>query len=312
MVDSRKQARWRNNVLKIDPDAEFEEDNVKQIDAISPHQFIRKGKPTGRGECPPHIERAFEIEDKINERAGTRDVNDSQLDEPVTDTASITSDRIEISSDDEQDKTVATVKRAASPVLRRKQNTTGVGLMKKIADSLDPSTQRQRDNDRAEHNLSAVQILTLSQQLRDAHQVSHTLRSEITQLLTRVHTAESARERLELKLEFLGFTKAQPHNARKRVRTRRREAVTRQNGDVEVMSLTDTDSLSSDHLNKENRPRGRGAPLTRARPFPFPMKLEEQETLRVPLQNKSNNSDDTDLPSPSVAFFTNPSNVMVD
>jgi hypothetical protein len=186
-----------------------------------PHQFIRKGKPTGRGDCPPHIERAFEIEDKINERAGTHDVNDSQLDEPVTDTASITSDRIEISSNDEQDKTVATVKRAASPVLRRKQNTMGVGLMKKTADSLDPSTQCQRDNDRAlaEHNLSTVQILTLSEQLHDAHQVSHTLHSKITQLLTRVHTAESAQERLELKLEFLGFTKAQPHNTRKRVRT---------------------------------------------------------------------------------------------
>ena len=182
--------------------------------------------------------------------------------------------------------------------------------MKKIVDSLDPSTQRQHDNDRAEHNLSTVQILTLSQQLRDAHQVSHTLRSKITQLLMHVHTAKSARERLELKLEFLGFTKVQPRNARKRLRTRRREAVTQQNGHVEVMSLTDTDSLSSDHFNKENCPCGRGAPLTHARPFPFPMKLKEQETLRVPLQNKSNNSDDTKLPSPSVAFF--PSTAMVD
>ena len=99
---------------------------------------------------------------------------------------------------------------------------TGVGLMKKIADSLVRSAQRQRDNDRAGHNLSAVQILTLSQQLRDAHQVSHTLRSEITQLLTRVHTAESARERLELELEFLGFSQAQLRNSRKRPRIRTR------------------------------------------------------------------------------------------
>ena len=61
---------------------------------------MRKGKPTGRGVCPPQIERAFEIEDKISERAGTRDVNDSQLDEPMTDIASLGSERIEISSDE--------------------------------------------------------------------------------------------------------------------------------------------------------------------------------------------------------------------
>ena len=176
-------------------------------------QFIRKGKPTGRGICPPQIERAFEIEDKINERAGTHDVNDSQLDEPMTDTASLVSERIEISSDEEHDKAVATVKRVSSdqtPVPCRKETMTGVGLMKKIANSLDPSAQHQRDNDRAGHNLSAVQM---------------------------------------------------PH-----IHTCRQETVTRPNGQVEVIELTDTDSLSSDD-NKENHCRGRAPHLTHVTPI---------------------------------------------
>jgi len=65
--------------------------------------------------------------------------------------------------------------------------------MKRIADNFDPDIQHQWDNDCAEHSLSAVHILMLSQQLRDADGVINGLRSEITQLHSQLNTLESAR-----------------------------------------------------------------------------------------------------------------------
>ena len=74
--------------------------------------------------------------------------------------------------------------------------------MKKIADNFDPLAQREREHDRAEQSLSAVQILALNSQLRDSQQTVNSLRSEITQLYSRLHTSESNCQRLELKLKF--------------------------------------------------------------------------------------------------------------
>jgi hypothetical protein len=51
------------------------------------------------------------IEDLINECASTQDVNDSDLNEPMPDVASVGHEVIEISSDDEPEKVVATIKK---------------------------------------------------------------------------------------------------------------------------------------------------------------------------------------------------------
>ncbi|KAF9070926.1 hypothetical protein BDP27DRAFT_1419450 [Rhodocollybia butyracea] len=44
-------------------------------------QLVKTTKPTGDAELPPHIEAALEIEEMINEKAGTRDLDDDDLDE---------------------------------------------------------------------------------------------------------------------------------------------------------------------------------------------------------------------------------------
>jgi hypothetical protein len=172
-------------------------------------QLVRTTKPTGDAEIPPHIERAWVIEESINERAGTCDVNNSEFDVDVDDaksTGSHNSDAIEISSDVESLKVVATVKRSAhtssDPAPHRKQAPSLI-YMKKIADNFDPLAQREREHDHAEQLLSAVQILALNSQLRDSQQTVNSLRSEITQLYSHLHTSESNCQRLELKLEFL-------------------------------------------------------------------------------------------------------------
>ena len=234
----------------------------------------------------------------ITERAGTREVNDSEFEaNPDDDVDGDTSDpAIEISSD-EAHEVIATVKRANPNPNPGRKAATGVALMQKIADNFAPSAQRQRDHQRAEQSLSSIHILTLSQQLRDSQKSESTLRSEITQLYNRLHAAESARERLELKWELLGGRRAimrrSGGGARpKRQRTRRHEPVTRADGHISMVSMTDTDSLSSDE-DKENAKdhcRRYPRPLMRACPFPMDFQnLDFKRPKRAPLQDLSTN-----------------------
>lgn len=307
-------------------------------------QLVRTPKPTGGAEIPPHIERAWAIEESINERAGTRDVNDSEFDADLDDagsTGSHNSDAIEISSDAESLKVVATVKRSArtgsDPTPHRKQ-APSLMYMKKIADNFDPSAQREREHDRAEQSLSAVHILALNSQLRDSQQTVNSLRSEITQLYSRLHTSESNRQRVELKLEFLetdARVRRYRHDSRKRRRTRRHEEIHNPDGTTRIVLMTDTDSLSSDDPGKENychrftSPGSTGPSrtkrLTRPRPFPMdtsqtlrrvPLAAIPLNTLTPPASNPAAiilrdmmplpDMDDLELPSPSIAFKAMP------
>jgi hypothetical protein len=43
-------------------------------------QFVKTTQPTGDGVCPPDVTHAHELDARINERAGTRDLNDSDYD----------------------------------------------------------------------------------------------------------------------------------------------------------------------------------------------------------------------------------------
>jgi hypothetical protein len=210
--------------------------------------------------------------------------------------------------------------------------------MKKIADNFDPSAQREREHDRAEQSLLAVQILALNSQLRDSQQTVNTLRSEITQLYSRLHTSESNRQCLELKLEFLEVdarVRRYRHakDSRKRRRTQRYEEIRDLDGTPRIVLMTDTDSLSSDDQGKENNRHHftspgstgttRAKPLSRPRPFPMdtsqtlrrtPLAAIPLNTLPVPaslptavaLSDMIPDMDDHELPSPSIAFKAMP------
>ncbi|KAJ8582171.1 hypothetical protein M405DRAFT_750637, partial [Rhizopogon salebrosus TDB-379] len=43
-------------------------------------QLVKTTKPTGDGVCPPEVTRAHQIDELINERAGTCDLNDTDFD----------------------------------------------------------------------------------------------------------------------------------------------------------------------------------------------------------------------------------------
>jgi hypothetical protein len=42
-------------------------------------KLVKTTKPTGDAECPPQVERAHEIEDLINEKVSTRDLDDAEI-----------------------------------------------------------------------------------------------------------------------------------------------------------------------------------------------------------------------------------------
>ena len=142
------------------------------------------------------------IEKAINERAGTRDLNDSDFDN---------AGEVEIvGGPDTNDSTLHTVtvrsNHSEVPQPRRmRASAPTLELVQTLSKAFDPATQRSREEDRASRSMQTTQFLTISQQLRDANATIESLRNEVTRLRDRFHDAERARDRAELKLELMGM-----------------------------------------------------------------------------------------------------------
>ncbi|KAJ7437212.1 hypothetical protein B0H11DRAFT_2255560 [Mycena galericulata] len=163
--------------------------------------YLKAKKPTGSASCPPEVKRAHEREDLINERVGTRDLSDSEFDDN-SDAAS-SDDDVEVLEHGATSVRTAVARRAPTPPLRRNARATGADLANKLAHALDPDVQKARDDSRAQRTFENTQILTLTQQLRDAQAVTEGLRSQLTILQNHVHDLERARDRAEMRLEVL-------------------------------------------------------------------------------------------------------------
>ena len=48
-------------------------------------QLVRVSKPTGNAECPPQVERAHQIDWLINEKAGTWELDNSEIIDAIED-----------------------------------------------------------------------------------------------------------------------------------------------------------------------------------------------------------------------------------
>ena len=155
-------------------------------------------KPTGTGKRPACVTHAKAIDKLINEKLGTRNINDDEDDEQLM-----------VSGDDGQENAepIHTVTARAEdrsiPSRRRTTRTShAMELTQKLSDALDPQTQRLRDEDRAVHSLQTTQIFTISQQLRDSNAVSDTLRRENTELREHLDRISRHRDRLDMELNL--------------------------------------------------------------------------------------------------------------
>jgi hypothetical protein len=267
----------------------------------------------------------LKIEKAINERAGTRDLNESDFDDagdvevvegPGTTgttlrTVTVRSDHSEVPQPRRM--------RSSAPTLE---------LVHTLSKAFDPATQRSREEDRASRTIQTTQLFTMSQQLRDANATIESLWGEVTRLRDRFHDADRARDRAELKLEFMGMNPPVSERRRHPFPNRRHlPGVVRVRGKIKseeifpeggksVTWVTDTSSSSSDKENMDPttsvykrshfspvRSHGRqssgvdftpptffaSAPLLSAQePSPVPSHMSNNELLVTPRRNGGN------------------------
>lgn len=166
-------------------------------------QLVKTSKPTGDAECPPHVQRAHEIEKLMNEKAGSRDLDDGDIVDA--------SDAIVITSDEEDDKHVdmkVKVEKTRGPIARRPpadriatRNTarnTSHNLLATISNVLDPDTRRARNEEHSVNSFQTSQIFTLTSQLREAQRVADDLRNQLMEADRQRNASERRADRAEL------------------------------------------------------------------------------------------------------------------
>ena len=130
-------------------------------------------KPTGVGVCPPHVSWAHEIENLINDKAGTRDLDDSDFDGSAGEGAN---KPIEISSDEEEGSPIPSPPPVKSAIARSThkntlcctaQGASGPDLISNLSRVFDPEVQKAQDSEWANCSLQNTHFLAQSQQLCD-------------------------------------------------------------------------------------------------------------------------------------------------
>ena len=112
---------------------------------------MRTKKPTGDRECPPEVERAHEIDDKIQAKVSCRDLGDDEI-------ADFKESDDEMSDADDETPPapirrprptprVRTIRKESTSAPARQPSTRGFDFLDKIAQSLDPEHQAQRDTE---------------------------------------------------------------------------------------------------------------------------------------------------------------------
>lgn len=173
-------------------------------------KLVRTTKPTGSGKCPPYVKRAHALERLLNERAGTQDLDDSDIENDADD------DDENDDNDQHQDNrrvhkvTIRSVSadncksksEDSAPPRRGGKGAQSMQIMQKLAGALDPEVQRDRDDQRASRSLQNTHILTLSQQLRDSQATNERLRIELDNERRHVHQLERSLDRIQMRLDF--------------------------------------------------------------------------------------------------------------
>ncbi|KAG2063510.1 hypothetical protein BDR04DRAFT_1163624 [Suillus decipiens] len=171
-------------------------------------QLVHTTKLTGDAECPPHIERAHEINFHMNEKAGTQDLNDDEFADEV----------VNIGSDEEpqqartpkvsikteiREPALSSCHSVSTPTPRpHSSHTSGLDLLTSIMASLDPRLQAARDDEHTAWTLQTTQLVSTSNQLQDVHMTINSLRDQLLQCERERANAEHCADCLEMQLEM--------------------------------------------------------------------------------------------------------------
>ncbi|KAF8873371.1 hypothetical protein CPB84DRAFT_1854068 [Gymnopilus junonius] len=146
-------------------------------------QLIKTSKPTGDAECPPHVLRAHEIDELMNEKAGSRDLDN----EDIIDANNV----IEVSDTEEKTKEKKAMKTATKKVHVKKEKeddriqprvpcNSGQELLSNISSALDPRTRFARNEENALTALQSQQIFQLNGQLHETQRQLEGLRLQLS------------------------------------------------------------------------------------------------------------------------------------
>lgn len=145
---------------------------------------MRTKKPTGDGECPPEIERAHEIDDKIQAKVSCRDLGDDEIADFKG-----SNDEMSDGADDEAPPApirrprptprIRTTRKESAQAPSRQPSTRGFDFLDKIAQSLNPEHQAQRDTERTSALFQSQQLIFLQAQIRDLNQLVQALRTQL-------------------------------------------------------------------------------------------------------------------------------------
>ncbi|KAJ7440630.1 hypothetical protein B0H11DRAFT_2352418 [Mycena galericulata] len=206
---ARSYRKWARSVGRPERDVKGLEGRYKLVRMPIPRslwlmsniiqKLLKTKKPTGDGHCPPEYKRAHRIEALIDQRAGARNLSDSDVDDG--DDLSSDAESVEVLDAKPSDIHTAVARRAPTPPLRRNPRMNAPELVNKLAQAFDPEVQKSRDDDRTQRSFQNTQIFTLSQQLRDTQATVESLRNQITVMQNRTHDVERARDRAEFMLE---------------------------------------------------------------------------------------------------------------
>lgn len=170
-------------------------------------QLIRTRKPTGDGECPPEIERAHEINNKIQAKVACRDLGDDEIME-IKDSDN---DIADFTDDDETSVPahrpkptlrVRTTRKETAPAPSRQPPTKGLDFLDRVAQSLNPEHQAQREIERTSSLFQSQQLILLHSQIRDLNQLVQTLRTQLDEAERRWVNADRRADRLQNQIDI--------------------------------------------------------------------------------------------------------------
>ncbi|KAJ4497682.1 hypothetical protein C8R41DRAFT_865182, partial [Lentinula lateritia] len=154
-------------------------------------QLVKTTKPTGDAELPRNVEDALEIEEMMNDKAGTRDLDDSDI-----------GDFDDNDSESESDKENAPTRKKSKATVKKQSTATGP-----VA-PLDPVAQTARAEEQSSRTLQATSMLTMSSQLRELQHTTKNLRQRLDESQRDLMQAERRADRAEMRADRLEMMSA--------------------------------------------------------------------------------------------------------
>ena len=192
---------------------------------------MKTRKPTGNANCPPHVRRAHEINDKIQSKVACRDLEDTEIIEVDDDSGGISDDELPDAFDHPEDTDRDSLPPAAKPALRvrtariepgpsssqestRQSSLKGTDILERISKTFDPEAQSRREADRASSLFQTQQLIMLQSQIRDLNGTVLTLRNQLDDSERRRIDADRRADRLQNQIDITSaLARAHRHSA---------------------------------------------------------------------------------------------------